>query len=89
MNPITIDEAREHLGRLCEEAGQGKSVLLTDGRHLYALVPYDPELEPNWNDAELEAELLKAVDGPHHDLSLDDLRTRGEQVIAQAKAVKK
>ncbi len=86
MNPITLIEAREHLGELCDEARQGKRVLLAHGTQMYAIVPYDPELEPNWDDPELEAALLAAVEGPHHDLSLDALRERGEQGIAQAKA---
>ncbi|MBI3469139.1 MAG: hypothetical protein HY000_39545 [Planctomycetes bacterium] len=86
MNPLTLNEAREHLGELCEQARQGKRVLLAHGTQMYAIVPYDPELEPNWGDPELEAALLMAVEGPHHDLSLDALRERAEQVIAQAKA---
>ena len=86
MNPLTLKEAREHLGELCEEARQGKRVLLAHGTQVYMIVPYDPELEPNWGDPELEAALLMAVEGPHQDLSLDALHERGEQVIAQAKA---
>lgn len=86
MNPLTLDDAREHLGELCEEARQGKRVLLAHGTRVYTIVPYDPELEPNWDDPELEAALLMAVEGPHHDLSLVALRERGERVIAQAKA---
>jgi len=86
MNQITLDEAREHLGELCDEAGQGKRVLLAHGSQLYAIVPFDPELEPNWDEPKLEAALLAAVEGPHHDLSLDALREQGERFIAQQKA---
>lgn len=86
MNPLTLNEAREHLGELCEQARQGKRVLLAHGTQMYAIVPYDPELDPNWGDPELEAALLMAVEGPHHDLSLDALRERAEQIFAQAKA---
>ena len=86
MNPLTLDEAREHLGELCEEARQGKRVLLAHGTHVYTIVPYDPELEPNWDDPELEAALLMAVEASHDDLSLDALRQRGEQIITETKA---
>jgi antitoxin (DNA-binding transcriptional repressor) of toxin-antitoxin stability system len=84
MNPLTLDEARDHLGELCEEARQGKRVLLAHGTQMYAIVPFDPELEPNWDDPELETALLVAVEGPHRNLSLVALRERGEQVITQS-----
>jgi len=89
MNPLTLNEAREHLGELCEEARHGKRVLLAHESQVYTIVPYDPGLEPDWNDRDLEAALLLAVEGPHHALSLEALRERGEQVIAQVKATGK
>ena len=89
MKTVTLEEAREHLGELCDEARVGKHVLLARGEELYALVPFDPELEPAWDDPQLEAALLKAVDGPHHELSPTELRQRGERLIAQAEAEKK
>ena len=86
MNQVTVDEAREHLGELCDEAGQGKRVLLAHGSRVYEIVPFDPELEPNWDEPALEAALLAAVEGPHHNISLDALREQGERSIANQKA---
>jgi antitoxin (DNA-binding transcriptional repressor) of toxin-antitoxin stability system len=89
MKTVTLEEAREHLGELCDEARVGKHVLLARGEELYALVPFDPPLEPSWDDPNLEAAILKAVDGPHQEMSPDELRQRGERLIAEFKAGKK
>jgi hypothetical protein len=55
-------------------------VLLSDGAQIFEIVPYEPDSRPDWDDPELEAALLAAVEGPHRDLSLDALRERGERV---------
>ena len=86
MSALTINEARDHLGELCEAARLGKRVLLAHGTQMYAIVPYDPKQEPDWDDPELEVALLAAVEGRHFVLSLDTLRERGEQIIDRVKA---
>jgi antitoxin (DNA-binding transcriptional repressor) of toxin-antitoxin stability system len=89
MKTVTLEEARERLGELCDEARGGNHVLLARGEELYALVPFDPTLEPAWDAPDLEAAILKAVDGPHHELSPAEMRRRGETLIASLKVDKK
>ena len=70
MKTITVGKAQVKLRQLIQEAHDGDVVLLADGDRLVRLKPYDPsdpsvDLDLEEDSPELEAELLKAVRGPH------------------------
>lgn len=72
MKAISIREAQGQLGELIAQACRGETIVLTDGNHEVTLAPHVLDLEED--SPELEAELLKAVNGPHSPLREDDLR---------------
>ena len=63
MKAISIREAEGQLGQLVAEACRGETIVLTDGDNRVTLAPRVLDLEED--SPELEAELLKAVNGPH------------------------
>ena len=84
MKTLSLAEAGPHLSELVAAAHNGESVLLADGGKFVILERFDPLppspiVDPNEDSPELEAELLKAVRGPHSDYSRDEL----EQSLAR------
>ena len=88
MRSLTVCEAEGQLAQLIREAHRGQVIVLTDGDKQVTLEPRIP-LDLEEDSLELEAELLKAVNGPHApfseaelrgiaDRALDDLRARRE-----------
>ncbi|MBI3880489.1 MAG: hypothetical protein HY301_10560 [Verrucomicrobia bacterium] len=83
MKTLTVREAEKQLGQLVAEAARGDVIVLTDGNVEVTLTaraagkPFDPEED----SPELEAELLKAVDGPYTPYSSEEMRALGEQII--------
>ena len=82
MKAISVDEAQGQLGRLIAEACRGKCIVLTDGDKRVALEPQVP-LDLEEDSPELEAELLKAIDGPYTPYSAEEFRTLGERIIRE------
>ena len=82
MKAISVDKAQGQLGRLIAEACRGKCIVLTDGDKRVALEPQVP-LDLEEDSPELEAELLKAIDGPYTPYSAEEFRTLGERIIRE------
>jgi len=82
MKAITVREAQTRLGELIAEACQGELIVLTDGKNQVALEPRVP-LDLEEDSPELEAELLKAIDGPFEPYSSEEMRAIGERIIRE------
>ena len=82
MKAIPVGEAQGQLGRLIAEACRGEFIVLTDGDKRVALEPQVP-LDLEEDSPELEAELLKAIDGPYTPYSSEEFRTIGERIIRE------
>jgi hypothetical protein len=80
MKAITVHEAQTRLGELIAEACRGELIVLTDGNKQVALEPRVP-LDLDEDSPELEAELLKAIDGPFEPYSSKEMRAIGERII--------
>lgn len=84
MKTLTIQEAQSQLGRLIAEANRGDVIVLTDGAQKVFLQPGEAaDLEED--SPELEAELLKAVDGPYTPYSSEEMRSLVERIIREEK----
>ena len=81
MKAISIVEAQGQLGRLIAEACRGETIVLTDGDNQVTLAPHVLDLEED--SPELEAELLKAVNGPHSPYSYDEMRAACERIVRE------
>jgi hypothetical protein len=81
MKAISIREAEGQLGQLVAEACRGETIVLTDGANRVTLAPRVLDLEED--SPELEAELLKAVNGPHSPYSSEEMRAACERVIRE------
>jgi hypothetical protein len=81
MKAISIREAEGQLGQLVAEACRGETIVLTDGENRVTLAPRILDLEED--GPELEAELLKAVNGPHSPYSSEEMRAACEKVIRE------
>ena len=79
MKAISIREAQGQLGQLIAEACNGETIVLTDGDNQVTLAPRVLDLEED--SPELEAELLKAVNGPHYPLQESDLREIADRAL--------
>ena len=80
MKTLTVREAQTQLGQLIAEANQGSVIVLTDGRQKVTLQP-GAALDLEEDSPELEAELLKAIDGPYTPYSADEMRGIVERII--------
>jgi hypothetical protein len=85
MKAVTIREAQGQLGELIAQACRGELIVLTDGDRQVALEPRAlPNLEED--SPELEAELLRAVNGPHAPFSECDLRELANKALGERRA---
>lgn len=82
MKAITIQEAEGQLGRLVAQACRGEVILLTDGENKVSLEPH-AILDLDEDSPELEAELLKAVQGPHSPLRDGELREIADRAMRE------
>ena len=82
MKAISVGEAQGQLGQLIAEACRGEFIVLTDGDKRVALEP-QVLLDLEEDSPELEAELLKAIDGPYTPYSSEEFRTIGERIIRE------
>jgi hypothetical protein len=81
MKAVTIREAQGQLGELIAEACRGEFIVLTDGDKQVALEPR-VGLDLEEDSPELEAELLRAVNGPHAPLVERELRETADKALA-------
>jgi hypothetical protein len=82
MKTLTVKEAEGHLAELIAEAHQGEIVILTDGKHQVWLETGKP-LDLETDNPELEAELLKAADGPFTPYSAEEMLSIGRRIIEE------
>jgi hypothetical protein len=80
MKTLTVHEAEGQLASLIKEAHAGNVIVLTDGDKQVWLTGDHP-LALEEDSPELEAELLKAIDGPYTPHTPGDLRKITEKVI--------
>jgi hypothetical protein len=81
VKAITIREAQGQLGQLIAKACRGETIVLTDGENQVTLAPRVLDLEED--SPELEAELLKAANGPFTPYSSEEMRAAGDKIIRE------
>jgi hypothetical protein len=82
MKAISIRDAEGQLDRLVAEACRGETIVLTDGENEVTLSPR-PVLDLEEDSPELEAELLKAANGPFTPYSSEEMRAACEKIIRE------
>ena len=82
MKALSIEEAQGQLGKLLADACRGETIVLTDGANKVTLAP-ETSFDPEEDSPELEAELLKAVNGPHSPYSSEEMRAACEKIIRE------
>jgi hypothetical protein len=82
VKTLTVGEAQGQLAELIAEAHRGAVIILTDGGKQVWLDTQKP-LDLETDNPELEAELLKSIDGPFTPYSSAEMRTIGERVIKE------
>ena len=87
MKAISVHEAAAQLERLVAEACEGETIVLTDGKRQVTLEPRALYLEED--SPELEAELLKAVEGPHAPYSTEEMREIADRALRDYRARQK
>ena len=85
MKAVTVRDAEGQLGALIAEACRGEFIVLTDGDKQVALEPR-VRLDLDQDSPALEAELLKAVDGPHAPFSESELRESANRALQEHRA---
>ena len=84
MKTLTVQEAQTQLRQLIAEANRGNVIVLTDGQQKVTLQP-GAGLDLEEDSPELEAELLKAIDGPYTTYSAGEMRAIIERIIREEK----
>jgi hypothetical protein len=82
MKALSVEEAQGQLGKLIADAGRGETIVLTDGNIEVTLQPRTA-LDLDVDSPELEAELLKAVNGPHSPYSSEEMRAACERIVRE------
>ena len=85
MKAITVREAQGQLGQLVAEACRGETIVLTDGDNEVTLSPR-PSLDLEEDSPELEAELLKAANGPFRPYRESELREIADRALQEHRA---
>ena len=80
MKAISIREAQGQFGELIAQACRGETIVLTDGNNEVMLAPHVLDLEED--SPELEAELLKAANGPFSPYREGELRTIADRALS-------
>ena len=84
MKTLTVQEAQGQLGQLIAEAHRGDVIMLTNGAQ-QAMLTAGEYLAPEEDSPELEAALLKSIDGPYTPYSSDEMRGIVERIIREEK----
>lgn len=82
MKILSVSEAQGQLPRLITEVNEGELVVLKDGDREVTLYP-GGALDLEEDTPELEAELLKAADGPFTSYASEEMRSIGERIIRE------
>ena len=88
MKTFTVREAEGQLARLISAANEGEIIVLKDGEKESTLYS-SRALDRAEDNPELQAELLKAVDGPHAPLREGELREIADKVVREHKTRRK
>jgi hypothetical protein len=88
VKTFTVSEAQGRLAELIAEANNGEVVILKDGDREVTLSP-GRILDPLEDSPELEAELLKAVDGAFRPYRRDEMRSILEKAIQSRQCLTK
>lgn len=80
MKAVSVREAQPRLRELIAKACQGELIVLTDGEKQVALEPHVP-LDIEDDTPALEAELLKAIEGPFTPYSPAEMKEIGKRVL--------
>jgi antitoxin (DNA-binding transcriptional repressor) of toxin-antitoxin stability system len=86
MKAVPLKEAEGQLGKLIAEVYQGETIVITDGDREVTLVAPAGGLNLEEDSPELEAELLKAVNGPHSPMREGELREIADQALREYRA---
>ncbi len=84
MKAISIREAQGQLGELIAQACRGETIVLTDGNNEVTLAPHVLDLEED--SPELEAELLKAANGPFRPYDESEFREIANKALREHRA---
>ena len=82
MKVLNVSEAQGQLSRLIAEVNDGEFVVLKDGDKEVTLHP-GGALDLERDSPELEAELLKAANGPFKPYSPDEMRKICERLVEE------
>ena len=85
MKAVSVQEAEGQLSKLIAEACRGEFITITDGDNKVTLAP-NSFLDLEEDSPELEAELLKAVNGPHSPMREGELREIADQALREHRA---
>ena len=85
MKAISVQEAQGQLGQLIAEACRGEVIVLTDGDKRVTLEP-GVALDLEEDGPELEAELLKAANGPFAPLREGELWEIADRALREHRA---
>jgi len=85
VKAISILEAQGQLGELIAQACRGETIVLTDGDRRVTLEP-GVALDLEEDSPELEAELLKAVNGPFRPFHESELREIADRALREHRA---
>jgi hypothetical protein len=82
VKTLAVGEAQGQLAELIAEAHQGAVIVLTDGEKQVWLDTHKP-LDLETDNQDLEAELLKGIDGPFTPYSSQEMRSVGQRIIKE------
>ncbi len=85
MKAISIREAQDQLGELIAQAYRGETIVLRDGDNEVTLSPRQL-LDLEEDSPELEAELLKAANGPFRPYRESELREIAGRALQEHRA---
>lgn len=85
MKAIPVQEAQGQLGELIAKACRGEVIVLTDGDKRVTLEP-GVALDLEEDSPELEAELLKAANGPFTPLREGELQEIADRALREHRA---
>jgi hypothetical protein len=83
MKVVSMQEAKDQFEKLIEEASRGELIEITNGDKKVTLAPNYMFLDLEEDSPELEAELLKAVKGPHSPYSSEEMRAACEKIARE------
>jgi hypothetical protein len=80
MRTFTVAEAQKQLSQIIADVNRGEYIVLSDGDQKVTLCP-GGIIDPEEDSPELEAELLKAANGPFTPYSHKDLEEIGRKIL--------